>query len=283
MIKRSFLVLTLMLMLLATAVPALAGTPAVLVDGTPITLDVPPIVNNGTAMVPLRAVFEKLGFVINWNDEQQLVTATKDNTVIKLYIGGKAYKNEMEINLESPPIVVNYRTLIPMNFLSDAVDYAVELNEDSISVTSPDQAPTPPAQQAEPSTPVTTEPADQLSPSVDQTESDKPAAATPFEEYLNTLPYDTTVIANVDKEAQFVITGDNAGNYVIVIKNGTVSWYKGSSSNPAITVRTSESIWLKAASREIDPTSAIMDGLILTDGDLPFFVEIKDSFIKTAN
>jgi len=44
------------------------------VDGQPIKLDVPPVLLQGSTMVPVRIISEHLGAVVNWNDALQQIT-----------------------------------------------------------------------------------------------------------------------------------------------------------------------------------------------------------------
>lgn len=46
---------------------------------------------NGSTMVPLRAVAEKMGYVVEWNEENQAVTVGNDTWEVILYIGDDSY------------------------------------------------------------------------------------------------------------------------------------------------------------------------------------------------
>lgn len=46
------------------------------VNGKPITLDVPPIIQNGRTLVPLRFVSETIGASVNWDDKTRSITIT---------------------------------------------------------------------------------------------------------------------------------------------------------------------------------------------------------------
>ncbi len=85
---------------------------------------------NSRTMVPMRKIFELLGASIEWNGETRTVLATKNNTTIKLQIGNeiaevnKNGKNE-RIKLDSKPIIMNSRTLVPLRFISESLDKQV--------------------------------------------------------------------------------------------------------------------------------------------------------------
>ena len=96
-----------------------------------ISFDQKPITESGRTLVPLRAIFEKIGAEVEWNEETQTVTATKDNTSISLTINNKeAIKNGQSIALDVPAKVVNDRTLVPVRFVADCFGVDVQWNED---------------------------------------------------------------------------------------------------------------------------------------------------------
>jgi len=52
------------------------GNPNATVNGSPVTLDVPARIINGSTMVPIRFVSESMGAQVSWNESQQLVGIT---------------------------------------------------------------------------------------------------------------------------------------------------------------------------------------------------------------
>ena len=85
------------------------------------------LINNRT-MVPLRKIFEELDCIIEWDQQTKTVTAKKDAQTIKLTIGNKkAYVtdfyglNETEITLDSEPVIVDNRTLVPLRFIGESL------------------------------------------------------------------------------------------------------------------------------------------------------------------
>ena len=71
------------------AVPALAQTASVVVDGQLMGFDQPPIVAGGRVLVPLRGVFEHLGATVLWNPATNVVTAQRADTQVQLAIGSR--------------------------------------------------------------------------------------------------------------------------------------------------------------------------------------------------
>jgi N-acetylmuramoyl-L-alanine amidase len=102
--------------------PARVSTsPRVFLDQKQLTFDVEPIIENGRTLAPLRAIFEAMGAVVEWDNLTRTVTARKGNTTVILAIGsttptinGKVYK------LDVPARIVNDRTLAPLRFVAEA-------------------------------------------------------------------------------------------------------------------------------------------------------------------
>ena len=91
------------------------------VDGKALSFDVPPQIINDRTMLPLRAIFEALNAQIEWDDAAKTVTSTKNGTVVKLTIGNPvATVNGQEITLDSPGVIVDERTLVPVRFVAEA-------------------------------------------------------------------------------------------------------------------------------------------------------------------
>ena len=99
----------------------------VIVDKEKLFLDTYPIIENGRTLVPMRIIFEKLGANVEWNDETKTVTAKKDDVEIKLTINDKtAYVNGKEITLDTPSVIKDGRTLVPVRFISESLGKDVE-------------------------------------------------------------------------------------------------------------------------------------------------------------
>ena len=96
-----------------------------------IEFDQKPVIEDGRTLVPLRAIFEKIGAVIDWNGDTQTVTATKDDTTISLTINNTtATKNGQPIELDVPAKIIGGRTLVPVRFVADCFGVNVDWNGD---------------------------------------------------------------------------------------------------------------------------------------------------------
>jgi copper amine oxidase-like protein len=94
----------------------------VVVDGSPIYLDAPPMIVNGRVLVPLRGVFERLGATVIWDPASQTVRAQNGPTGVALTIGAsQAVVNGQPQSLDSPALLVGGRTMVPLRFISQAL------------------------------------------------------------------------------------------------------------------------------------------------------------------
>lgn len=85
---------------------------------------------NSRTMVPLRKIFEVLGCEIDWNNETRTITANKLNKEIVLQINNKTAiikENGIEekISLDTAPVIVNNRTLVPLRFIAESLEKQV--------------------------------------------------------------------------------------------------------------------------------------------------------------
>ena len=95
----------------------------------------PQIINSRT-MVPLRKIFETLGAQIEWYGETETVIATKGDTIVKLQINNpiaEVTKNGVteKITLDSKPVIVENRTLVPLRFISESLEKQVAWDQET--------------------------------------------------------------------------------------------------------------------------------------------------------
>ncbi|OPX87110.1 MAG: hypothetical protein A4E53_02640 [Pelotomaculum sp. PtaB.Bin104] len=123
--RKSLIIPILVLLTLCFSSIAQAA-PRVILDGQALSFDVPPTIENGRTLVPLRVIFEALGADVQWDGSTQNITATKDGNEIQLIIGGKAFKNGQEVPLDVPAKLINNRTVVPLRFVSEALGCKVD-------------------------------------------------------------------------------------------------------------------------------------------------------------
>lgn len=120
---------------------ALAKDVTVELDGKQLVFDQNPIIENDRTLVPVRKIFEELGATVTWFAPMETVSATKDNTTIRLQINSNfMYVNNVPRYLDVAPKIVGDRTLVPLRAISEAFGSQVEWMPDTKTVVITTQA-----------------------------------------------------------------------------------------------------------------------------------------------
>lgn len=127
--------------MLCSTVTAFAQTSSdkvtVTMDGQEMEFDVQPVIENGSTLVPMRAIFETLGCAVTYydNGEFPVFMASRGDNYVMVFIGQDFFITDKdEIFLDVPAKIVNDRTLVPLRAVSEALDTKVEWLEDIITV-----------------------------------------------------------------------------------------------------------------------------------------------------
>ncbi|ADL08942.1 copper amine oxidase N-terminal domain-containing protein [Thermosediminibacter oceani] len=108
----------------------------IILNGEHLQFDVPPVLENGRVLVPLRAIFEALGATVEWDGVTKSVMAIRGNEAVKLAIGKKtAYKNGVSVEIDVPAKVVKGRILVPVRFVSETFGSSVHWDAEKNNVT----------------------------------------------------------------------------------------------------------------------------------------------------
>lgn len=101
--------------------------------GEKIACDVPPVIEDGRTLVPVRAISEGgMGADVKWNGKLKLVTVLKDEMEILLTIGEKeVLVNGETKKLDVPAKLINDRTMVPVRFIGETFDYDVEWDNEN--------------------------------------------------------------------------------------------------------------------------------------------------------
>lgn len=112
------------------------GSFEAVVQGQSNTLEVAPMVVDGTTLVPLRFVTEALGTIVEWNGEERKITLTYEGKTILLWIDKlTAYVNGLPLQLSVAPRIVNGSTMVPIRFISEHFDKAVSYDGATRTIT----------------------------------------------------------------------------------------------------------------------------------------------------
>lgn len=139
---------------------AAASTVQVAVNGQYVAFpDATPYVDEKTrrTLVPARFVAEELGLHVQWNRQSNQVTLSNHTDTIILTIGqSSALVNGKSIPFDTPAVIKEERTMIPLRFISEAFDAEIDWigERNLVVVTTPGHAkvvppPLPPADNGE--------------------------------------------------------------------------------------------------------------------------------------
>lgn len=99
---------------------------SVMLNNEKVEFDQNPIILDGTTLVPIRAVFEKAGAVVTWDQDAKTATLTKDNYTVKITLGDSVlYKNGEAVPLSVSALMYNDRILIPVRAIGEAMDFKI--------------------------------------------------------------------------------------------------------------------------------------------------------------
>jgi len=90
------------------------------VDGKLVQSDVAPFIQNGRALVPVRAISSALKADVQWDAKTRTVIIKRGDRTITLYLDKKvAIVNGKTVTLDIAPIVKKGRTFLPLRFVSE--------------------------------------------------------------------------------------------------------------------------------------------------------------------
>lgn len=134
-IQKSFYYIIVLLLLLGAGLPQFGGKVhatnisydvRLQVNGVELKLDVPPLIKDNRTLVPVRGVFEALGGKVEWDAAKRQVTVFYQDTKVLLTIGSTAASvNEAGAVLDVPAQIINQRTLIPLRFVAESLNFLV--------------------------------------------------------------------------------------------------------------------------------------------------------------
>ena len=129
--KRICILMVVMLAVALVSTAALAQQDIrIRLNGGLVEMDAKPFIENGRVLVPLRGIFEKLGAVVEWLEEEQAVVVSDDGLTVRFVIGRdsaelvKADGAEPvteTVQLDVPARIVEDRTFIPVRFVAEAL------------------------------------------------------------------------------------------------------------------------------------------------------------------
>jgi len=125
--KKWIMILVSLLIILAMPIAAYANEIRVTINGAAINFDgQPPVIIDGRTLVPVRGVFEALGFDVSWNQQTRAATLqSSDHTVIIIVDSAAFTTNGVFTTLDVPAQIINGRTMLPIRAVVESVGHSV--------------------------------------------------------------------------------------------------------------------------------------------------------------
>jgi len=115
-------------MLIFTPVSLQASQVIVTIDGRQVNFtDQGPTIVNDRTLVPVRGVFEELGFEVDWEQDTQTARLISSSHEVVLTIGSANFITNGESHtLDVPAQIIGERTMLPIRAVLESVGYSVD-------------------------------------------------------------------------------------------------------------------------------------------------------------
>lgn len=147
--KSKILLAVLSSAMLFSAIPAYAQTPLILqinnkimtANGIEKEIDSEPMIINQRTLLPIRTIIEEIGGTVDWNKETQEIILTYQGNTIRLVIDSTtAYLNDTAITIDTAPMIINGRTMLPIRFIAESFHFDVVWDNQTITITKQETA-----------------------------------------------------------------------------------------------------------------------------------------------
>lgn len=123
MLKRLLSIVLTITLVLGMTVTSFAASQqiTVFVNDVEIPLEKQAYINddNGQVMVPIRRILEELGYTVDWNAKDSMITLSKGSDVIELKVGEPSFNvNDKKLNLTSKVTIKEDTTYVPIELFS---------------------------------------------------------------------------------------------------------------------------------------------------------------------
>jgi len=85
-----------------------------------------PVIVNSRTLVPIRAIIEEFGGSVNWDEKSRSVSLGMNGDIVLLTIDSTtAYYNNVQKTLDTAPVIIGGRTMLPIRFVAESFDLTV--------------------------------------------------------------------------------------------------------------------------------------------------------------
>lgn len=103
--------------------------------GKRLNFDVNPVVQEGRTLVPVRQIFEALNLEVDWDSNNQSLTAYGPSKSIVIIINNKtAHVDGRDLEMDVPAMIIKGRTMVPIRFIGESIGMDVKWDDDSKTV-----------------------------------------------------------------------------------------------------------------------------------------------------
>ena len=98
------------------------------INGEKVTSDTEPIIVEGRTLVPIRAIAEKMGYSVNWDNDLRkvIMTSADGSNKLEFVIDSEdAYRNGTPFKLDVHAFILKDRTYLPLRAVAEAMDATV--------------------------------------------------------------------------------------------------------------------------------------------------------------
>ena len=94
--------------------------PNISAEGQLITLDSPPVLQNGRTLLPIRAIAEAMGGDVKWDNKEKKVTINAKGSTVEMWMNKDTIRvNGQSKSVDAAPTAINGRTMVPVRFVAD--------------------------------------------------------------------------------------------------------------------------------------------------------------------
>lgn len=112
------------------------GSKSITVNGTKKTIDVAPIVKEGTTYVPIKYVLDAFGGSATWDQVNKKIMVLRGAKALDLTVNKKEYiLNGKRQSAEVSPLILQGRTLVPLRLVSEQLGLTVKWEQKTKTVT----------------------------------------------------------------------------------------------------------------------------------------------------
>jgi len=111
------------------------GEIKVYADGIKLTFDTPPVIQNGTTLLPARVIFEALSMDVEWDNDEEKAVISKNFKYIEIFAGKNFAKVDgVTVTLDVPAVLMGTRLMVPVRFIAENAGATVTWAERSNSI-----------------------------------------------------------------------------------------------------------------------------------------------------